>query len=206
MKWGRSASARDRGSAPGPRRPVTPDGIARPRREGRPRIGVAAVFAALAAAQCSESATPPPPPPPMPSGDCVLSWVTDGDSVYCADGREIRILSIDAPEMAQEPWGARAREELLRVAPVNTTLRVEYDAVRVDGFDRDLAYLFLPGGDMLNEHMVASGYALAFIIPPNRRYEDRIEAAEAAASAEGRGLWAEWGFTCRPVDFRHGRC
>ncbi len=142
----------------------------------------------------------------MPSGDCVLSFVIDGDSVRCADGREIRLLAIDAPEMAQQPWGARAREELLRVAPVSTPLGVEYDAVRVDTFDRDLAYLFLPGGDMLNEHMVASGYALAFIIPPNRRYEDRIEAAEAAASAEGRGLWAEWGFTCRPADFRQERC
>ncbi|MYK00412.1 MAG: thermonuclease family protein [Gemmatimonadales bacterium] len=142
----------------------------------------------------------------MPSGDCVLSFVIDGDSVRCADGREIRLLSIDTPEMAQEPWGARARDELLRVAPVSTTLGVEYDAVRVDTFDRDLAYLFLPGGDMLNEHMVASGYALAFIIPPNRRYADRIEAAEAAAEAEGRGLWGEWGFTCRPADFRRGRC
>ncbi|MYL07857.1 MAG: hypothetical protein F4012_13930, partial [Gemmatimonadales bacterium] len=145
-------------------------------------------------------------PPPMPSGDCVLSFVIDGDSVRCADGREIRILSIDAPEMAQEPWGARAREELLRVAPVNTALEVEYDAVRVDTFDRDLAYLFLPGGEMLNEHMVASGYALAFIIPPNRRYEDRILAAEAAASAAGSGLWGEWGFMCRPADFRRERC
>ena len=142
----------------------------------------------------------------MPSGDCVLSFVIDGDSIRCADGREIRLLSIDAPEIAQAPWGARARDELLRVAPVSTALGVEYDAVRVDTFDRDLAYLFLPGGDMLNEHMVASGYALAFIIPPNRRYEDRIEAAEAAAEAGGRGLWGEWGFTCRPADFRRGRC
>ncbi|MDE2720433.1 thermonuclease family protein [Candidatus Palauibacter polyketidifaciens] len=188
-------------------RPVVPGGIAGLRREGR-RFGIAAavVIAALAVVRCSDSTPPPPPPPPMPSGDCVLSFVIDGDSVRCADGREIRILSIDAPEMAQEPWGARAREELLRVAPVNTALGVEYDAVRVDTFDRDLAYLFLPGGEMLNEHMVASGYALAFIIPPNRRHEDRILAAEAAASAAGSGLWGEWGFTCRPADFRRERC
>ena len=108
--------------------------------------------------------------------------------------------------MAQRPWGERAREELLRVAPTNTALGVEYDVVRVDSFDRDLAFLFLPDGRMVNEHLVASGYALAFIIPPNRRYEERIEAAEAAAEAEGRGLWAEWGFTCRPADFRRERC
>ena len=201
MRWGRSGSARDSV------RPITPGGIVRPRREAR-RCGIAAavLFISFAVVRCSESTPPPPPPPPMTSGDCVLSFVIDGDSVRCADGREIRLLSIDTPEMAQEPWGARARDEVLRVAPVSTALRVEYDAVRVDTFDRDLAYLFLPGGDMLNEHMVASGYALAFIIPPNRRYADRIEAAEAAAEAEGRGLWGEWGFTCRPVDFRQDRC
>ena len=116
------------------------------------------------------------------------------------------MLSIDAPEMAQAPWGDRARDELLRVSPVNTTLGVEYDLVRVDTFDRDLAYLFLPGGEMLNEHMVASGYAVAFVISPNNRYADQIEAAEATAAAEGRGLWGEWGFTCRPADFRRDRC
>ena len=98
--------------------------MAGPRREGR-RLGIAAsvVIAALAAVRCSGST--PPSPPPMSSGDCVLSYVIDGDSVRCADGRAIRLLSIDAPEMAQEPWGARAREELLRVAPTNTHLGVE---------------------------------------------------------------------------------
>ncbi|WP_419950604.1 thermonuclease family protein [Candidatus Palauibacter sp.] len=173
----------------------------------RRSTSAASFVVVLTTAACSGSTTSePPPPPPVASEDCVLSFAIDGDSIRCADGREIRLLSIDAPEMAQEPWGARAREELLRVAPTRTSLRVEYDIERVDTFGRDLAYLHLPEGDMLNEHMVASGYALAFIFPPNRRYEDRILAAEAAASADGRGLWGEWGFTCRPADFRRDRC
>ena len=142
----------------------------------------------------------------MASEDCVVSFVTDGDSIRCGDGRSVRLVGIDAPEMAQRPWGERAREELLRLAPTSTTLTVEYDVVRVDTFDRDLVYLFLSSGEMVNEQMVANGYALAFIIPPNGLYEDRLEAAEAAAEAEGRGLWAEWGFTCRPADFRRDRC
>ena len=174
---------------------------------GVPSLAVAATVTPLAVAGCSGS-TPaaPPPPPPVASAECVLSFAIDGDSIRCADGREIRLLSIDAPEIAQEPWGGLAHEELLRVAPVRTALTVEYDIERVDTFGRDLAYLYLPGGDMLNERMVASGYALAFIFPPNRRYEERIVAAEAAASAAGRGLWAEWGFTCLPADFRQDRC
>ncbi|WP_420632996.1 thermonuclease family protein [Candidatus Palauibacter sp.] len=176
-------------------------------RTGRRLPAATLVLTSFAAVQCSESAAPaPPPPPPVASAECVLSRAIDGDSIRCADGREIRLLSIDAPELAQEPWGEHARAELLRVAPINTSLRVEYDLERVDVFDRDLAYLHLPGGVMLNEHMVASGYAVAYVIPPNRRYEDRMLAAEASASEARRGLWAAWGFTCRPADFRRDRC
>ena len=151
-------------------------------------------------------APPPPPPPPLLSAQCRLSVVTDGDSIRCADGREIRLLSIDAPEIAQEPWGERSRQELLRVAPIGTTLRVEYDVSRRDVFGRDLAHLHVPGADLLNEHMVASGYALAYVIPPNRLYEQEIREAEASAKAAGSGLWQEWGFACRPADFRRDQC
>lgn len=156
----------------------------------------------LAAAACSDR----PAPGPTTSLACVLSAAIDGDSIRCADGREIRLLSIDTPEIAQGPWGGRARAELLRAAPIQTELGVEYDLERKDRFGRDLAYLYLPGGAMLNQHMAASGFAVAFLISPNRRYEALIRAAEASAQQTGAGLWAEWGFVCRPVDFRAERC
>lgn len=142
-----------------------------------------------------------------PNGDtCELSAVIDGDSVRCADGREIRLLSIDAPEIAQAPWGERSREALLERAPIRTQLEVEYDLERRDDFGRDLAYLYLRDGTMLNEHMVGSGHALAFLVGSNRRHETRIRRAESAASGSRQGLWAGWGFPCRPVDFRRDRC
>lgn len=157
---------------------------------------------AFAATRCLEDTAPAP----TDETTCVLSAAIDGDSVRCADGREIRLLSIDAPEIAQAPWGQRSRSELLSIAPLRTELRVEYDLERRDDFGRDLAYLTLPNGTMLNERMVESGYAVAFVIAPNRRHEDRIRAAEALAAETGAGLWAEWGFACRPSDFRRGRC
>ncbi|MDX1578531.1 MAG: thermonuclease family protein, partial [Gemmatimonadota bacterium] len=92
---------------------------------------------------------------------CALSAVIDGDSIRCADGREIRLLSIDAPEFAQSPWGERSRDALLALAPLGTELAVEYDLERRDEFGRDLAYLRLPDGSLVNERMVADGYALA---------------------------------------------
>jgi endonuclease YncB( thermonuclease family) len=137
---------------------------------------------------------------------CVVSRVGDGDSLNCQDGRTIRLLLIDAPEIAQAPYGAQARETLIELAPEGAALSVEYDAERVDDFGRDLAYLYDAAGAMVNEEMVARGYAVLFVILPNGRYRDRISAAMEKARASGLGLWGEWGFACLPVDFRAGRC
>lgn len=118
----------------------------------------------------------------------------------------MRILLIDAPELAQAPWGDRARIALIDLAGPGTRLDAEYDAERLDDFERHLLYLYLPDGTMVNEEMAARGFALALVFPPNGRYEARIRAAVDAARAAGRGLWAAWGFTCEPRDFRAGRC
>lgn len=172
-------------------------------RLGRALGGLAVIGAALVVARCRDEA---PTAPPVTSLTCTLSAAIDGDSIRCADGREIRLLSIDAPEIAQSPWGGLARAELLGVVPIRTSLGVEYDVERKDRFGRDLAYLYLPDGAMLNEHMVASGYAVAFVIAPNRRYEAPIRGAEAAARQTRAGLWADWGFRCRPAAFRRDAC
>ena len=159
---------------------------------------------AFALVQCLEDEVPPPTP--TTSMLCVLSAAIDGDSIRCADGREIRLLGIDAPEIAQSPWGNRAQAELLRIAPIRTPLEVEYDVERRDTYGRDLAYLHLPVGGLLNERMVNSGYAVALVIAPNRRHEATIRQAEASAQNARAGLWADWAFRCRPADFRRDRC
>ncbi len=164
----------------------------------------AAAIAVAAVLRCGADGGPSGPP--ATASPCTLSRVIDADSVRCTDGREIRLLSIDAPEIAQRPWGDEARRAFIELAPPGTRLTVEYDAERTDDFGRDLAYLFLSGGTLLNEELVARGYAVAFVIPPNRRYERRIRAAEERARAGGTGLWSVWGFGCRPADFRARRC
>lgn len=145
-------------------------------------------------------------PPARTENPCVVSFVIDGDSLACNDGREVRLLLIDAPEIAQAPWGDRARVALLDLAGPGTRLDAEYDVDRIDDFERHLLYLYLADGTMVNEEMAGRGYALALVIPPNGRYEAQIRAAVEAARAEGRGLWADWGFTCAPWDFRAERC
>lgn len=145
------------------------------------------------------------PPPFAPDGTCTVRSVTDGDSLVCRDGRRVRLLSIDAPELGQRPWGDQAREALASAAPPGTRLGVEHDVERRDGFGRVLAYLYT-SETSLNELIARRGYAVALIVEPNGRHAARIRAAVTAARRAGAGLWGVWGFACRPADFRAGRC
>lgn len=140
------------------------------------------------------------------TGVCVMQRVTDGDTVACADGRRIRLLLIDAPEMDQEPFGSLARDALADLLPVGTPARVELDVQQQDRYRRTLAYLYTPDGHLANVEMARLGYVLLLTYPPNVRYVDEVRGAVEEARAARRGLWAVSAFECSPVDYRAGRC
>ncbi|HET91832.1 MAG TPA: nuclease, partial [Chloroflexi bacterium] len=124
-----------------------------------------------------------------------LVRVIDGDSllVELAGRREeVRLIGIDAPEGRQE-FGDRAREHVAALCR-GQRLRLEFDEERRDRYGRLLAYVYLPDSQMLNELLVAQGYAQVMTIPPNVRYADRFQAAQQKARAQRRGLWS----TCDP--------
>jgi micrococcal nuclease len=157
------------------------------------RAWLGSLPALVFALSCRESTVPPNPD--SASDTCHVEFVADGDTLRCADGRWIRLLLIDAPEMAQVPYGEAARDWLEEKTPP-----------RRDVFGRELAYLYLADEVMVNEAMAFDGYVVPLVIPPNGRHETAIRQAVASAMAAGRGLWGTWGFSCLPVDFRAGRC
>lgn len=135
---------------------------------------------------------------------CVVARLSDGDSFTCADGRQVRLLLIDAPEMAQKPWGEMAKRQLASLAGPGTTVRLELDRSPTDRYGRTLAYAWV-GSVMINERMVANGWALVLAYE-NVRYLERMQRAERAAREARKGFWQAWAFRCRPVDFRARRC
>jgi micrococcal nuclease len=145
------------------------------------------------------------PKAPRASPDnCVVAKLADGDSLTCADGRKVRLLLIDTPELQQKPWGLMARRQLELLARPGTTLRLELDRTPRDRYGRTLAYAWV-GDVMVNERMVANGWAVVLAYQ-DVRYLERLKRAERAAQAAKKGLWQEWAFRCRPVDFRARRC
>jgi micrococcal nuclease len=139
--------------------------------------------------------------------ECTVRRVGDGDSLDCEEARRrVRLVGIDAPELAQGSPGKRARRHLFTLAPKGTRLRLELDRERKDKHGRTLAYAWRADGRLVNEEMVRAGYAVPFTIEPNVRHRARLRRAADEAKRAGAGLWASGGFRCAPVDFRHGRC
>lgn len=115
-----------------------------------------------------------------------LRFINDGDTVTCVDGSgrevKIRLVGIDAPEMAQD-YGrasAAALEEKLR----GGNLSVE--GVSRDRFGRLLGTLFIDERN-INLEMVAEGHAWAF----DYADDSAILAAERDARRGRLGLWAD---------------
>ena len=137
--------------------------------------------------------------------DCVVGQVVDGDTFRCRDGRKVRLTGVDSPEQQQGPYGAKARQALIRLLPVGVAVRLEHDVAPRDRYGRLLAYVWA-GPTLINEAMVRGGWAVLYTVPPNVRYADRLSRAQNEARTRGTGLWAERGFDCSPVDFRSRRC
>jgi micrococcal nuclease len=136
---------------------------------------------------------------------CVVGRVADGDSFSCRDGRRVRLIGIDAPELAQGESGRRARAALAELAPPGTTVRLERDAASHDRYGRELAHVWT-GSRLVNEAMVLGGWAMLYTVPPNVKYAERLEQAQKQARTAGVGLWGTGGFDCAPSAYRRKAC
>jgi micrococcal nuclease len=172
----------------------------------------AAGYTRTTSSSCARSSADAPAADATPArsgrsgGACQIASITDGDTVVCADGRRIRLLLIDSPEMSQGPYGLAAKQALEALLPVGTSARVELDVEITDRYRRTLAYLYDAAGRMVNEEMARLGYALQLTYPPNVLHVERIDAAVEEAREAGRGLWSGSAFDCTPQDHRAGRC
>lgn len=142
---------------------------------------------------------------PAPAPGCDVDRIVDGDTFYCADGRKIRLIGIDSPELRQGEAGRQARDALRRLLPPGLAVRLEGDVAPRDRYGRTLAYVW-SGGGLVNERMVREGWAVLLTVPPNVKYARRLEQAQKEARAQGAGLWATGGFVCPPASYRRREC
>ncbi len=139
----------------------------------------------LAVAECGHPETPP----------IAVARVQDGDTLKLADGRSIRVLGINAPEitLGQKRGQPLGRESLASarqfINEAGGEVRLGYDLERRDRYGRWLAHVYDKSGRSLAVQQLRSGMAIQVAVPPNRAQESCLLAVESRARKNPTGVW-----------------
>lgn len=123
--------------------------------------------------------------------------VLDGDTLILDGDRRVRLLDINAPEMAHDgqiaQFHAREAANALRSLTFNRQVMIQSGPRKKDKFDRLLGHVFLLDGNRLsgwiNGTLVRDGYAHVYTFPENALYGPELLAHEAEARQKRAGIW-----------------
>lgn len=127
--------------------------------------------------------------------------VVDGDTIELANGRLVRYIGINTPETMKkhrggnwvfdpEPYGVAAKNCNIELV-FRKYVRLEFDIVKEDRYDRWLAYVYTDDGIMVNSELIRKGYTLLYTFPPNTKYMDVFLKAQEEARLNKQGLWRD---------------
>lgn len=124
-----------------------------------------------------------------------VAYAHDGDTVRLEDGRPLRLIGIDTPELgrdgaADQPYAVAARDALRRLLVDDPTMKLRFDATRHDVHGRLLAHAFLADGTSISAWLLRHGYATLLVVPPDTWNVDCYAAAERQARAAHTGIWS----------------
>jgi micrococcal nuclease len=116
----------------------------------------------------------------------LVASVIDGDTVELVDGRRVRYLGIDTPEVGEyyaDEATARNRDLV-----EGKTIELQRGSRERDEYGRLLRYVYVDGV-FVNAELVAEGYATAYIFDPDDRYSQILVQLEQYARMREVGLW-----------------
>ena len=154
-------------------------------------------ISALAALQAGQEAAPDPTCVLNIEEHATVAEVVDGDTVRLQDGRQLRLVGVQAPEFAlgqknQTDWplaseSAHALEEMV----AGRTVGLGFGGLKIDRNGRALAQLYLDDvGTWIQGAMISAGMTRVYTRPDNRACAAELLAREGAARTARRGIWA----------------
>ncbi|MEM5805311.1 MAG: thermonuclease family protein [Candidatus Aenigmatarchaeota archaeon] len=123
------------------------------------------------------------------SQDYIVVKIIDGDTFKLSDGREIRLLGIDAPEQGQFYYDEA--KNFLESLILGSKVVLEQDVTNRDKFGRYLRYVFVEN-NFVNLELVKKGYARVVIRIPDTKYIDILMQAESQARKNKLGIWSKY--------------
>lgn len=128
------------------------------------------------------------------NGALKIIKIYDGDTVTMADGLKIRLLQIDAPELAEgECFADKAKATLVSLLSKkgNITLKSDPASASYDRYGRALRYIFI-GNLNVNLEMVKLGAAAPYFYQGEKGiYSEALLKAAQDAKLYKVGLWKE---------------
>ncbi len=121
--------------------------------------------------------------------------VYDGDTVLLTDGRKVRVVGINTPEVAHgdqamEPIADQAHKALLAlIGGKRIILKVGSD--KKDHYGRVLAHLFDYQGKNITRELLMQGLGFQVAFPPNLWGVACYQSAEQIAKQHHLGVWSD---------------
>lgn len=126
-----------------------------------------------------------------------VSRVSDGDTLKLVDGRSVRVLGINAPEIthgqkAGQPFGRESRAAAQAFIDASKgKVHLEFERERQDHYGRLLAHVYDSSGRSLAAAQLRAGLALHIAVPPNIAQAQCLAKFELAARNKSLGLWRD---------------
>ncbi|WP_231745286.1 MULTISPECIES: thermonuclease family protein [Microbulbifer] len=123
-----------------------------------------------------------------------LKDVQDGDTLLLEDGRRVRLIGVNAPELGRDGRAAQPlaqeAQEFAQLFLEDGDLELVYDRDRRDRYGRVLAHVYNHRGESLEAALLAAGLAFHVAIAPNLGLAECLAERQAEARRAGRGVWA----------------
>ena len=122
-----------------------------------------------------------------------VSYVYDGDTLTLENGKKVRLVQIDTPELSPaECYGIQARDLLRKMIGTSSIeLKKEPASLNKDFFKRLLRYVFV-GSKNLNLELVKQGAAAPWFFEGEQgKYANQLLKAAQLAQKNKVGLWKE---------------
>jgi len=124
-------------------------------------------------------------------GEFLVISIIDGNTIELETGEKVRYIGLEAPKLLKDKIECYAREALWenKRLVLNKTVSLEKDVSEMDTEGNLLRYVWLYG-KMINLELVNKGYAKAYLLSPNKKYNNALEEAEKHAQENNLGLWS----------------
>ncbi|MCP5077403.1 MAG: thermonuclease family protein [Psychromonas sp.] len=126
-----------------------------------------------------------------------LKKINDGDTVTLENGRLVRFIGINTPEInhrnlsKSEPYALEAKALLERYIRPGDKLHLVYDKTKQDKYGRKLAYVYSKAGRNLALLQLQAGLATHLVIGKNDKFWRCFQDAERTARLRRKAIWSD---------------